>query len=195
MRVYKFYDWDSMTDEDVEQSYEEYCDMIQTCCACCETVSFLINNSYSTLVRRLEKYRIAPPENIDLFPAKRYGTECDIRYYRICDEIKEILLQSATSMYQWLVGWGFCNPEDPAFYRKDGSVFLETIIHEGEITILHKEEDGDISHIVSCPHWMKAVDRRQFMLNIPPGCEIVIPDDFDGEIPIVLPEFSFLPES
>ena len=186
MQIYKFYDWDFRNNKDIEQSYAEYCDLIQVCCETCETVSFLIQKPNLVLTEKLEAYRVSPPPNIDVFPKTRYPDTSDIRYYRICDEIKEILLHSVSNMYEWMVGHGFENPEDPVFYRKDGSVFLETIIHEGEITLLHQKEDGDISRIISNAHWLKALHRRQFMLDIPPDCEILIPNNFDGPIPTVL---------
>ena len=48
--------------------------------------------------------------------------------------------------------WGLKNPEDPAFYRKDGTPFFSTTIHEGYFTI-NADENEDISEILSKRDW------------------------------------------
>lgn len=48
---------------------------------------------------------------------------------------------------------GFKNPEDPVFYRDDGSVFFSSIIHDGKC-FLFPTDSENISDIVSSDHWV-----------------------------------------
>ncbi len=85
-----------------------------------------------------------------------------MRYYRLCPRLCEILICSAKSIFEWYQIIGeYNNPENPTFYRPDGSVFLESNIHEGEL-ILYVNEDEDVSEVVSLPGW-SAVSRRYFL--------------------------------
>lgn len=50
-------------------------------------------------------------------------------------------MDMAEGVFEWLYGWGFKNPDDPTFYRSDGSVFFVSEIHEGICAIMPREEE------------------------------------------------------
>ncbi len=74
------------------------------------------------------------------------------RFYRVCPELYEALLSISDSLFSWLYGRGHCNPEDPTFYREDGSVFFSSVIHEGECH-LYLRDGEDASEILGIPGW------------------------------------------
>jgi hypothetical protein len=68
---------------------------------------------------------------------------------------------------------------DLTFYREDGSVFMETISHEGECSIFARDNE-DISDIVAYDHWLPINDSgkpeipaKLCNLPVPPYHEIV----------------------
>ena len=82
------------------------------------------------------------------------GTEHSyFNYYRVCDKLCDILLKTTNHIFSWLNGWGYENPEDPTFYREDGSLFFTSTIHEGECTLFVRDED--VSEILANKLWIK----------------------------------------
>ncbi|MBE6625537.1 MAG: hypothetical protein E7622_07885 [Ruminococcaceae bacterium] len=61
------------------------------------------------------------------------------------------------SIFKWIDGWGFKNPEDPCFYRDDGSAFFTSVIHEGVVKLTPRENE-DVSKIISNPLWIPEID-------------------------------------
>lgn len=54
----------------------------------------------------------------------------EIRYlYNVNTEFIEKMIELSPKLFSWIDGWGYHNPEDPYFYRADGSVFLATSVH------------------------------------------------------------------
>ena len=56
----------------------------------------------------------------------------------------------------YMVG-GFNNPENPVFYRENGSIFFSSLIHEGEITLTVNDGE-DVSKITMINGWKKVSD-------------------------------------
>jgi hypothetical protein len=75
----------------------------------------------------------------------------ELKFYRVCPELLALLSQIAAGIFKFMDG-EYPNPEDPTFYRADGSVFLHSIIHEGEVYLCPRE-DEDVSSILSNPLW------------------------------------------
>jgi len=75
----------------------------------------------------------------------------------MCPELCELLLKITDSIFKWIDGWGFKNPEDPCFYRDDGSAFFTSVIHEGVVKLTPRENE-DVSKIISNPLWIPEID-------------------------------------
>ena len=134
---------------------KQYEDLIRLCCKYSGVFSFIVQVPAMEVAEQLEKFRIERPENIE-FSHNHYitneNTEPGGRFYRVCPELCEFLLDKADSIYEWINGWDFENPEDPTFYRKDGSVFFTSVIHEGEVFLLPRD-DEDVSIVINNDYW------------------------------------------
>ena len=110
---------------------KQYEDLIKLCCKYSSVFSIIVQVPAMNVVKELEKFRIERPENIE-FNHNHYvtkeNTEPGGRFYKVCPELCEFLINKADSIYEWINGWDFENPEDPTFYRKDGSVFFTSVI-------------------------------------------------------------------
>ena len=163
MVKYEFYDysWDGKTEYSFDIKEQDYQILIDICCKYSTVMSFIFfkRNENISLRQELEPYRIICPNNItnSFYHYKYYNLvkNEDIRYYRVCPELCNILKHYANSIYEWIQGWDFNNPEDPTFYREDGSAFLTTIIHEGYV-LLTPRADEDVSVIVSRDGWQES---------------------------------------
>ncbi|MBE6708520.1 MAG: hypothetical protein E7578_04670 [Ruminococcaceae bacterium] len=89
-----------------------------------------------------------PPKDFDFL-----GTfiAYEWRFYRCCDETLKFLLAKFDSIYSF-VPWCNNNPEDPYFYRSDGSVLFASLTHEGECYLLPHDGE-DFSNILTTPPW------------------------------------------
>lgn len=159
MGIYKFYDWNSYTDEDQNLSRNEYVELFRCCCKQCTVMSLIFRYKDTCFQDDLEKFRIVRPNNINYnFPHYNFANlnaeQIDVRYYRISEELYKTLISSVQGIYDWIYGWGNKNPEDPTFYRDDGSVFFTSIIHEGELSLYVKENEN-VETIVSNNQWEK----------------------------------------
>ena len=154
MREYKFLDTDPMGFgwEEYDIVGEDHAELIRTCCKYSKTVSFAIGIDKWSLIEKLEAYRIPKDNNITFISpvSWRNGIPDEIRYYRVCPELCELLIQYVDNIWDWL----FANPEDPIFYRADGSVFFKSRIHDGWC-ILTPRDDENVDHIVKKAHWLK----------------------------------------
>ena len=155
MKEYYFYD-NGIHDEEYDIKGEAYKELLRLCFLYCETVSFYIENPGKTeLEQELEAYLI-PNEDakfdrhayLYIYPycSKRY------RFYRVCPQLRDLMLNHTDSIFQWLDGWGFNNPADPAFYRSDGSVFFSSVIHEGQLKLTPREGE-DITALLQLSVW------------------------------------------
>ena len=159
MKIYNFYDTDPTGWEEYDISGEDYKELMRTCCKYSKTMSFIIlDPDVVSYLNELEKFNVEKDDNI-IDEKVRYGRPGQKiqpyrKYYRVCPELCELLISMTDSIFKLLLGWGQTNPDDPTFYRADGSVFFSSIIHEGEIT-LYPRDDEDVSNIVSKPHWIE----------------------------------------
>ena len=161
MNKYVFYDswWDGMNDYSYDITGDDYKKMIETCCKYSTVVSFIFFKKHSNinLAKELEPYRIDCPDNIT-YTFSHYVRDLikneEIRYYRVCPELCYLLTHCVGGIFEWIQGWGLNNPEEPTFYREDGSVFFTSTIHEGEL-YLTPRDDEDVSKIISIDGWRK----------------------------------------
>lgn len=152
MRTYFFLDTDLQGNAEYDISGNNYADLIDICCKYSSVLSLMIENKRVKLVKQLESFRIAQPKNIQneytRYSQNDDGAGLDIRYYRVCDELCNLLKSSANSIFDWVYGQGHNKPEDPIFYREDGSKFFSSVIHECECTLCIAE--GENADIVIC---------------------------------------------
>lgn len=157
MNGYVFYD--EYDGKELDLKDEDYIDLIKRCCESCKTVSFRIKKPDAKTALALEKFQINKPENVRFSFSRIYSNdELGIRYYKVCPALCDLLINSARSIFEWKDGWDYENPENPTFYRDDGSVFLFSVIHEGEV-YLFPNEDEDVDDIIS-KGWIK-IDETQ----------------------------------
>lgn len=172
MEKYILYDDETYNDETVFTG-DDHRTLLEICCrhssffACCYPVDEKISGE-----DLLAPFQITVPDSIpqDILPHLPYcikgGKEYPMRYYkfyRVCPELCDQLANITDSVYSWINAWGYHNPEDLYFYREDGSLFFEAIVHEGECT-LYPREGEDISKLLTLGNWVKA-DRENAPLT------------------------------
>ena len=155
MKQLYFYDWDPYTDEEFDLCGVAYKALIDFCFLYSKTVSFM--DFYSnTIPSWLKKYEIDQPKEItvsyfDLGIGKKDQSELNLHFYRACPEIHKWMLESANGIFEWLNGRGFHNPENPIFYREDGSIVFCSVIHDGELFVQYRKDEDVLSMISSAP--------------------------------------------
>ena len=138
----------------------DYVDLIEACCKYSSVLSFVNMHDRVFLFEKIEPYRIMADDNIfdhscNYFtPGKRPPYKM---FYRVCPETRDFVLQNAKSIFDW----GGNRPEDPTFYRADGSVFFCCRTHDDEC-VLFARENEDVSHIVSKEGWVLESDLPPF---------------------------------
>ena len=157
MKRYYFYDYDEVTETEHDIRDDNYRKLIDFCCANAKTVSFMFRSADIFCADWLECFRIDHPAEITcsyyhLGMGKKREEDLGLRFYAMCPELHRWMLDSAESIFEWLDGWGYKNPENPIFYRSDGSVLLYSVIHDGEI-VLCVRDDEDVSGILSSSPW------------------------------------------
>jgi hypothetical protein len=110
------------------------------------------------LLKKIENFKISKNDNIT-FQFEHYrNSEFEIKYYRVCDDLIDIITSNTNNMFCWINGWGYSNPEDPTFYREDGSVFFTSTIHNGVCKFIVDESKEDISEIILDKRWILLED-------------------------------------
>lgn len=156
--VYKFYDTDIDGLNEFDICGNSYKKLIKVCCEYCDFFSLIITNSNSELLSKLCEYRIPKNKKIT-YVFNHYDINSTIiEYFQVSSELCEVLLNNTNSIFSWINGWGYNNPEDPTFYRKDGSVFFTSTIHEGECTLYVQNED--VSEIIASNNWIRVSSNR-----------------------------------
>lgn len=138
----------TISDEPVGRAYE--C-LIDFCAAHCDRFS-LISPSVETSSSRQTLSLLHPfllmEANVKEWPGTRYGGDPKrLVLFTAAPSAVEILKGRVRSLYEWQ----FIDlPEDLAFYREGGSVFLATVSHEGFGDLyLTKDEKESLAHL--CP--------------------------------------------
>ena len=159
MKTYNFYDTDLTGWAEYDITGEDYKELMRTCCKYSKTMSFTIMKpSGISYVEELKKFAVEKEDNIQDASIK-YGYPFSefqpyVQYYRVCLELCELLVSMTDSIFKLKYNSDISNPDDPIFYRADGSVFFSSVIHEGEIT-LYPRENEDVSAIISKEHWIE----------------------------------------
>ena len=150
MTEYRFYDTDDYGQAEYDITGDHYLTLIESCFKYCSVFCLRIHDDRTVLPSELEKYRVDFDENFS--NAYKHYFNSDIRCYRVCDETKKLFLTIADSIFKWIYAWGYTNPEDPAFFRSDGSIFFYSVIHEGECILLPRDCEN-VCDILSYGNW------------------------------------------
>lgn len=74
-----------------------------------------------------------------------------VKIYLCNEDSKKELLSISDSIFSWNSCFGNQLPEDMAFYRKDGTVFFESIVHEGECLIFNNSNEA--VRVINKEYW------------------------------------------
>lgn len=164
MRKFVFYDTDINGKEDYDIAGDDYAKLISVCCKYSAYLSLRITDCGLPCVKELEKYRVEKDKKFVYMYAHFYKegsakSDSEVRYYSVCPELMDLLLRVSDNIFGWINGQGYANPEDPVFYRADGSVFFSSVIHDGQC-VLYPNDDEDVSEIVSKDNWSVMKEQR-----------------------------------
>lgn len=151
--MYVFYDTDMYYGhEEYDIRGEAYKTLMRTCCQFSSVLSLKFMHPNIAAISKLHPFEIRKPDNI---PENEALQNCywDIRYYRACPALCDILISIADGIFEWLHGWGFKNPDDPIFYRSDGSVFFGSEIHEG-VCVFNPKYGENVDDLLACVDWL-----------------------------------------
>lgn len=156
MKIYNFYDTNIYGDQNDNYNIEgkDYERLIDFCCKYCAFVSFEMTGEDIQLFEALEKYRVDTPTVTATDENQLFYPRRTARFYMVCPQVNALLKKNAKSIFEWINGWGYKNPENPAFYRKDGSIFFCSEIHEGWCTLM-PNDDEEVEEVISDPKWLK----------------------------------------
>jgi len=164
MKKYVFYDSGIDGTEEYDIAGESYQLLLSLCFQYCHTVSFCLSMDCKADLSPIEEFRISVTpfvkenyQHYGLFHQQDVNLESNYRivHYLLSDEVKKFVQKCADSMFQWTFAWGNHLPDDPCFFREDGSVFFSSLIHEGECTLTPRENEN-ISEIIEDERWIPA---------------------------------------
>lgn len=131
---------------DEEMCREKYINILKLCLKHCKyfSLEFLGETPrYPDLEKFILAYEVSPAgKHVNTVFADKV-----LVLYEYNDEAYKILSSEKHSMFTWVSCWAYSNPENLTFYRADGSLFLETITHEGHCAIFERPGE-DVSSIV-----------------------------------------------
>ena len=151
--IYRFYDTDATGTANYDLTGEEYRVLLDKCFEYSAFLSFFVRSPGVSLPPALESCRI-PVTPAMAAHYERYAVAGQGHAYRLSPQSRSCILEITDSLFKWLDGWGQHHPEDPVFYRADGSVFFSSVIHDGFAT-LHPRENEDVSTVIQNPLWLK----------------------------------------
>ena len=156
MKKYVYYDTDIDGNEEYDIRGESYEILIRTCCRYSAVLYLKCMKPDLSVAVCLKPFEIQRPQNVpnDDWNHLPY---CEKHYYKVCPELCEILLHAAGGIFEWLNGWGFENPDDPTFYRSDGTVFFTSEIHEGVCELVPRP-DEDVQALLQAVNWLSGQD-------------------------------------
>lgn len=154
-RIYKFYDTDDLGMGEYDVAGADYVKLIEACCKHCTFFSLVITNPDSAILEKLQPFEISKSDVIKFEFDHYEKSSVTVKYYKVSSALCKTILSQTNSIFCWINGWGFSNPEDPTFYRDDGSVFFTSTIHEGECTLMVQDED--VFDIVSDERWVSVM--------------------------------------
>lgn len=153
--MYIFTDYD-----DEEIAADDYVELIRLCCAFSKTFSLAFPSEahIAQFSDRLVPQRCEQIDGTD--PFRKY--RC---FFAVTEESEQFLATHVTEFFQWVHRGEYHNPEDLAFYREDGTLFLWSETHEGICAIFERASE-DVTEIVKKEGW-KAFTLQNVPYGIP----------------------------
>ena len=151
MSIYKFIDY--LVDENTDDVYvdRDYRKLMDVCQQYSEYFSYIYHDGVNDIVEL--KPFIYKQIYTYHWPGTWRTNEGGIYRIYFCNHKSITILKERTRDL-----FGFNDvPEDITFYRKDKSIFMETISHEGECFLFPKPGE-DISDVISKNGWIKTDD-------------------------------------
>ena len=156
---YCFFDSD-ISDSNPYAEYDiigyKYEQLIKTCCKYCCYLSLTFMNENVLLIKELEPYSVCGDclgFDYSVNYSNGFGTKPFKKYYKVSKEVCDILIKHTDRIFSWIGNSEYNNPEDPTFYRADGTLFFYSVIHEG-VCVISPNSDENIDYIISDPLWI-----------------------------------------
>ena len=159
MSTYKFYDTDKSGFAEFDIDGEHYLKLLEVCFKYSSSFSWRVCGNDIVEPEGIKKFQIPITDNV-LHAYGHYYKHIDdpqlsqIRHYKITNETIDTFSSVTNSIFKWITDWVHTNPEDPVFYREDGSIFFSVIVHEGEC-MLFPNINEDISDALKFGNWVK----------------------------------------
>lgn len=156
MKKYMFCDHDDSGDTEYEIEGRSFDILIELSLRYCKYFSLAYAENIRA-VKELDPFEIAfaPSDELkqkwDRFDVFR--SRLPRKYYRLTRESAAILSNIAEGIFKFTFAFGYENPEDPAFFREDDSVFFVSVVHEGESYVFAKPDEDVRELIESSGQW------------------------------------------
>lgn len=159
---YEFYAFSDHSDD----PYEEYTikdgelvSLFELCAKYSKIVALSFLSGDEKLLARLSAYAVDESET-GIFQKQRRvvgeiyvdRTQLTEKYFHVGPGLLQTLLGISEYDLFNLAHFGNSKPENPAFYRADGSIFFDSVIHEGKCYLFPRAGE-DLSAVVSYPGW------------------------------------------
>lgn len=135
-----------LNDGDYNISGDHYVQLLEICFR--YSVFFTVKGGSAQLINDLKNWE---------YPERKCVPIIGCAYYYSNKNTRAILLAHSTSLFAEEDCTMGAHIRDLTFYREDGSIFMETISHEGECSIFSGDEE-DISDILAYDHWLPIND-------------------------------------
>lgn len=161
MYKYMFYDTDFYGKEEYDIKGSDYVRLLSTCIKYSKSFSCFIFDTEIVLPEFLEKYKMPLNKTvIDVY--RRYFSNFEdpldrIFYLSLSPEVCSWIYSVTDRIFAWAFHEKPSCPDDPTFYREDGSIFFTSEIHEGYCTIFPRDNE-DVNDIISVGIWDKVND-------------------------------------
>jgi hypothetical protein len=134
-----------------EPEGEVYLQLLSCLSMFCETLTLVVrgtqaNSGCNTFIDELKPFFINSVKTCEWPGTNLFGHEATLHRFRLNRGLTTILVRFSNGLYDWIEP---DLPEDPCFYRADGSTWLATIAHERDayLEITSSEHDRLISHV------------------------------------------------
>lgn len=155
MKIYAFYDTDIYGNEEYDIRGDSYEKLLRICCSNSSVLCLKFLFPDLIAADQLKAFEISKPKNITMI--SNSSCYCCVKFYRVCPELCDAMIGIAGGIFEWLCGWGFRNPDDPTFYRSDGTVFFVSEIHSGVCAIIPRKDEC-LEDILQVAPWLSGDD-------------------------------------
>lgn len=142
-----------------EQNFsgEHFSAVLLLCHQYCNWFSLAVTDETHPVLQELRTF-LVPPSKADDEKGKKY--------FILCKDTIHILEKHFSDFFEFQSNGDELVPEDPVFYRADGSTFLECCAHEGEV-FLYPRQQEDVFSILSYGGWIEMVGGSVSNLGCP----------------------------